>query len=685
LLGFLRGRGLVRPLSPLFDARELSAPHEAQAAHPGGALGLFLDGADDRTPLPGCPRWTLGAATARVRAHARDSRTGSALAAPATAGEWAAIRAGLGERVAGRTSVIVVADDDWEPAERSVGAALDLAAGADAEIVLVDRGLDRAGSARLFADALCRPEVHYALTVAGLSAGGARNLGLALSSGDTVVFLAAGAQPRAGWLAPLRETLVEPGVRGVQSVLLGPDDTVSSAGVWFTGTPPLPRRFLAGHPPEDAQRAVPRPFHALSPGAVLFRVADLVELEGFNPALGDVDAHLDLCLRAGRGRPAAFRVDARSVVAVPAPAAGTGADSAADGRALLAHWPDELPVDDPERWADLGLELRPGPPDVGLVVERTHTSGRALRWGIRLASPGGEKGARWGDTHFAESLADALRARGQEVVTHRRGAHATPATRLDDVALGLRGLDRILPVPGQVNVLWVISHPDDVSPDELEGFDIVFAASERWAVQMSARSGRPVGVLLQATDLTRRADMSTPVGAGTVPVFVGSAHAHRHRRVVADALMAGIDFRVYGPWRGKIDDAYIGGLYVANQDVMSLYRRCGLVLSDHHDDMAAQGFMSNRLFDAVASGARVVSDPVAGFELFEGAVQPYHTPEDLGLLCSAAGRTAFPSDEEMGRIADRVAAGHSFDARAGQLIHAVLGVARAGQTARLSR
>ena len=46
--------------------------------------------------------------------------------------------------------------------------------------------------------------------------------------------------------------------------------------------------------------------------------------------------------------------------------------------------------------------------------------------------------------------------------------------------------------------------------------------------------------------------------------------------------------------------------------------------------MRADGFVSNRLFDAVASGARVVTDPVDGLaELFGPSVQGYETPDDL--------------------------------------------------------
>ena len=107
-----------------------------------------------------------------------------------------------------------------------------------------------------------------------------------------------------------------------------------------------------------------------------------------------------------------------------------------------------------------------------------HSKPDRLRWGIKLPSIPGPSGDHWGDTHLARSLANALRELGQDVVTYRRGTHQSYASYLDDVVLGIRGLERIHPQAGKINVLWVISHPDDVSVDELQSFDLVFAASK---------------------------------------------------------------------------------------------------------------------------------------------------------------------------------------------------------------
>jgi O-antigen biosynthesis protein len=86
--------------------------------------------------------------------------------------------------------------------------------------------------------------------------------------------------------------------------------------------------------------------------------------------------------------------------------------------------------------------------------------------------------------------------------------------------------------------------------------------------------------------------------------------------------------------------------------------------------MRELGFVSNRLFDAVASGARVVSDEVAGLdELFGRSVQVYRTPEDLVRLANMyEPDEVFGDDAERRAVAERVHREHSFLARAARLL-----------------
>ncbi len=81
--------------------------------------------------------------------------------------------------------------------------------------------------------------------------------------------------------------------------------------------------------------------------------------------------------------------------------------------------------------------------------------------------------------------------------------------------------------------------------------------------------------------------------------------------------------------------------------------------------------MSNRLFDAAATGARVVSDRIEGLHVFKGLVRAYDDVEDLRSLVDAGIDTAFPAHEVRLEVAERVRREHSFDARARQLVDLV--------------
>jgi len=125
-------------------------------------------------------------------------------------------------------------------------------------------------------------------------------------------------------------------------------------------------------------------------------------------------------------------------------------------------------------------------------------------------------------------------------------------------------------------------------------------------------------------------------------------------------------------WEAFIDSAHVGADHLANDLVPSAYRGARIVLNDHWADMARLGFYSNRLFDAVASGARVVSDPVEGLEDVLGpSVRTYRTHDELRSLLDPAS-TAWPDDDTIVANAARVANEHSFAARAKVLLDDVL-------------
>lgn len=294
-----------------------------------------------------------------------------------------------------------------------------------------------------------------------------------------------------------------------------------------------------------------------------------------------------------------------------------------------------------------------------------------LRWAIKIAAPPGPYGDVWGDVFFASDLSAALRRLGQEVRVDRLGEWDQRGAAHDDVNLALRGLTRFEPIEGAVNLLWVISHPDDVTTEEIQsGYDKVFSAGPAWARDMRS-AGYDIAPLLQATAPHRFRPNGWRWPRG-LPLFVGSTRGI-FRPVVRDVLDCGVALRIYGGgWEEFVPAEWIVAERLANARLPAAYRGATVVLNDHWEDMAKKGFLSNRLFDAVAAGARVISDDVAGLhEVFGSSVQTYSSQAELrDLLDPRSSR--WPGAAERRGNARRIASLHSFDLRARELLNAVV-------------
>jgi hypothetical protein len=295
-----------------------------------------------------------------------------------------------------------------------------------------------------------------------------------------------------------------------------------------------------------------------------------------------------------------------------------------------------------------------------------------LRWAIKTPVPSGPGGQGWGDLYFAQEISASLKELGHEARVDLRTDVINSQSADDDVVLVLRGVERIRPQAGAINLLWVISHPSRISKHELKAFDAVFAASNSWAQKTTHKTGVQVTPLLQATNPQKFNPSMGLLDSGKEVLFIGNTR-NEFRRVINDCIEAGVSPAIYGKdWDRFVSPKLIAGEFVNNEEVSSMYRSAGIVLSDHWPDMAREGFYSNRLFDAVASGGRVVSDYVDGAEeLFEGAVQTYGTPSELAFLCAPENRGQWGTNEEIVTRANRIGQVHSFDQRAKELVQAV--------------
>ncbi|HUS23092.1 MAG TPA: glycosyltransferase [Aeromicrobium sp.] len=600
------------------------------------------------------------------------------------------------ERVGGRISMLMPTFEDWAMTREAVTAVLANSGDADVEVVVLDNGSRRAVTSILagcFADD-ARVVIQRVPQNTNFATGS--NLAFAASTGQTVIFLNNDTYVLPGWLPPLVEALGQPATIGAQPVLVYDDGTIQSAGTVFFGSQSIPGHFLTGHPVEDLPPLERMRFPAVTAACMALPAERVNAMRGFDPVFVNGVEDVDLCLRlrAAYGGDFAVRTDSR-VIHHESKTPGRSRNIEPNRLRFLERWDGLLPGPEPERWAASGLEVIAHRADPGLQVTGHRTAvtplivrpksiiqdGAAaglprLRWALKVAAHGGPRGDGWGDVAFANDLAHGLRELGQEAVIDRRLAHARPGSdHLDDVALHLRGLETALAQPGDItNVLWVISHPDLVADYELSpAFDLVYSAGRQWSSQASRRSGREVRTLLQATN-TRRFRPDGPATPDLDVLFVGRTRGV-YRPIVHDAIDVGASLTVYGDgWESFIDESYVKADHLPNAELPSAYRGARIVLNDHWADMAKLGFLSNRLFDAVACGTRVVTDPIEGVaEVFGEAVRVYNDVDELKPLL-APDSDAWSDDDAIAAAAHNVAVNHSFAARARTLLADVLDV-----------
>jgi O-antigen biosynthesis protein len=295
------------------------------------------------------------------------------------------------------------------------------------------------------------------------------------------------------------------------------------------------------------------------------------------------------------------------------------------------------------------------------TLKRRVNSG--LRVAIKVAVPSVERCDGWGDWYFAMSLRRELETLGHQVRIDCLADWDAPETTRDDVNIVLRGLNAYRPNPRQINLMWLISHPNRVSVEELDSYDHVFVASKAFVQQWGKSTATALEFLPQCTDgrifyPPQEAEERQGI------VFIANSRLVL-RPVVQAAVQQGIEVDVYGDgWRDLIPDRMVRATNVPNEAVGAIYRKAEIVLNDHWDDMRQWGFVSNRLFDAVACGAMVISDPLEGiFELFGPMVRTFDSVEEFGTVVRAM-RAEPISATARSELAEHVKELHTFRARA---------------------
>jgi hypothetical protein len=287
--------------------------------------------------------------------------------------------------------------------------------------------------------------------------------------------------------------------------------------------------------------------------------------------------------------------------------------ASADDDPLRTEWDILLPTDD-----------EPG--DGFADALRTWLA--ATRVAIRTPTGSLAKAAVWGDTYFARDLRAAFRAAGHPTRIHFYDAWDHPAVGQDDVVVDLVGVYEPAEPRGAARILWQISHPELATAELYGRYDRVFVASDAFSTLMAEESGIAVTPLHQATDPLR----FRPEAAGPRTPLLFVANWRPNRPIVADLMPTHQPLEIHG--RGWTPEQAGPGATVhdpiPNEQLPSYYAGASIVLNDHAPGMRREGFLGNRLYDAAASGALVISDAVDGLESeFDGGVLAYHDGDEL--------------------------------------------------------
>lgn len=285
-----------------------------------------------------------------------------------------------------------------------------------------------------------------------------------------------------------------------------------------------------------------------------------------------------------------------------------------------------------------------------------------LSIGIKTPAPM-NKAKEWGDYHYAVSLANSLAKLGHDTrIDFPEQWSDARSGRPDDIVIVIRGISSHEPRPGAFNVLWIISHADQVSYDELDRYDLVYTASESHARLLAHLTETPVRTLYQATDVSRFNPERRAAHLATDLLFVGNSR-NVHRDMVRWAMEAGLKPSIYGArWEGFIPPDLVSGRNIANDRLGKYYASTQILLNDHWESMREFGLLSNRLFDGLACGAVVVSDAVPSLaSIFGDGVVQVSSAAELRQALLHMPPDQKSRSEAVGRI---VRERHSFDVRA---------------------
>lgn len=349
-------------------------------------------------------------------------------------------------------------------------------------------------------------------------------------------------------------------------------------------------------------------------------------------------------------------------------------------------WTDDTPeslLDKEKLISGLTKSLFPGEhimSDPDRIKEIVHdyllgTKENKFRIAIKIPALDNENAKLWGDYHFAHSLKNAFLRKGHYARVDLLDHWYENGYMNDDVVIVLRGLKNYHVRTSQINLMWNISHPQHVVWDEYTDYDHVFVASDIFPAELLEKYNIQAEALLQCTDANLFQPVEIPAQHPDKTDILYVANSRGELRKSVDyAMRKKIPLTIFGTnWENILPAGMVKGNFIPNEDLKTYYSGCSILLNDHWKDMADKGYISNRVFDALACGAVVLTDRVAGLDrIFGSGIFYYGSPEEMEEQI----RWIRENYEEAKALAmknsSEVMEKHTFDQRAGRILEVIM-------------
>ena len=518
------------------------------------------------------------------------------------------------------------------------------------------------------------------------------NIGFSHSKGKRVIFLNNDTEVTPEWASNLTDPLTDPKIKGTQPKLIFPDGSIQCVGVVFSEFSCFGYPIYSGASHDFYPTLKNRNFPAITAACMAIRAEDFIEAQGFDPIYTNGQEDIDLCLRLGHGENVFQYVADTVIIHHESKSSGRSKNIQQNRKIFLERWLKIKPSIDSHFYKEDSIEISGYFPDsmnwenMNLAALKPRLkilqnspelkelqallSDRTIA--IKIGCPRIAERQNWGDYHFAVALNQCFIKRGL-----KSRIDFLPDwykySKAGDINLVLRGLSNFKPSEEWLNLIWLISHPDKTSEQELKKYDAVFVASEKYCEHLINQGLCQSSTLLQCTDPSRfyRRDRSE------LPkhelLFVGNSRRVM-RTIAKEAQLANIPIDIFGKdWENLVTKEWVKGATIKNSNLPDYYAGAEVVLNDHWDDMKEKGFVSNRIFDALACGTPVVTDEVPGIpEDLRSACHLFHDAESLKQAIQSARNMRNNAPDELKQIAETTRRLHSFDNRVERILKAVV-------------